>query len=342
MPVLNAVPFLNEAVDSVLAQSFGDFEFIVVDDGSSDGSLEVLHEYARRDARVRVLQNSANIGVAQTLNRGLAECRGEYVARMDADDVALPERFARQVEFMDSRPDVGVCGTWFTAFGELDGTYRHPEDGEDIKIAHLLRDSAICHPTAFMRRALLQRTGIRYPEGNFPAQDLWLWVRLGFVSKLANIPEALLRYRIHPRQVSGVKRSAQSRKAAEAQLFFASSIFGRALTDAEIAAHAVLARRAVIDDRAELELVAAYGASLLDANAASGAIDRDRLATAIAERLETVPREYAEHSYKYSQSYDLPLLVNFVRDPLRPVYNLDGGDVVRFAFKCLVGHVPRP
>jgi glycosyltransferase involved in cell wall biosynthesis len=342
MPVLNAMPFLNEAVDSVLAQSFGAFEFIIVDDGSSDGSLEVLHEYARRDARVRVLQNPVNIGVAQTLNRGLAECRGEYVARMDADDVALPERFAKQVEFMDSRPDVGVSGTWFTAFGGTEETYRHPQDGEDIKIWHLLRDSAICHPTAFMRRALLQRTGIRYPDGNFPAQDLWLWIRLGFVSTLANIPEALLRYRIHPRQISGLKRIAQSKKAAEAQLFFASSILGRALTGAEAAAHAVLAGRAVIDDRAELERVGAYGASLLEANEAAAAIDQDRLATAIAERLDTVPREYAERSYKYSQSYDIPLLMSFVRDPLRPVYNLGGGDVLRFAFKCLVGHVPRP
>jgi glycosyltransferase involved in cell wall biosynthesis len=341
MPVLNAIPFLHEALDSVLAQSFRDFEFIIVDDGSSDGSTEVLDKYASRDPRIRVLRNASNIGVAQTLNRGLAECRGEYIARMDADDVALPERFAKQVEFMDARPEVGVSGTWFTTFGGIDDTYRHPEDGEDIKISHLLRDSAICHPTAFIRRTLLQTTGIRYPEGNFPAQDLWLWIRLGFVSKLANIPEPLLRYRVHPAQISGVKRTAQNAKAAEAQLFFASSILGRPLSAAEAAAHAVLAGRAVIEDRAELERVSAYGANLLEANAVSGAIDHARLAAAIAERLETVPREYAERLYKYSHNYDLPLLVNFVRDPLRPVYNLEGGDVLRFAFKCLVGHVPR-
>jgi hypothetical protein len=341
MPVLNASPFLAEAIDSVLGQSFADFEFIIVDDGSSDSGPELLQHFARRDRRIRLLRNETTIGVSQTLNRGLAECRGKYIARMDADDVSLPGRFSRQVEFMEASPDVGVSGTWFTTFSGTVGTCQHPQDGEDIKISHLLNDSAICHPTAFIRRALLQSQGIKYPEGDFPAQDLWFWIRLGLVSRLANIPEPLLLYRVHPAQVSAVKRKAQSTKAAEAQLFFASLILGRALTAVEVGAHAVLARRAIVDGCVSLEQVNAYSACLLSANAACAAIDADRLATAIAERLETVPREYAEQSYKYSQRYDLPLLLSFVRDPLRPAYNLAGGDVLRFALKCLVRHVAR-
>jgi hypothetical protein len=167
-----------------------------------------------------------------------------------------------------------------------------------------------------------------------------LWIRLGFVSKLANIPEPLLRYRVHSGQISGIRRLVQRAKAAEAQLFFAGMLFGRPLTDGEIAAHTVLAGRSVISSRGELERVSAYANDLVHATATSGEIDQEKLAQAVADRLKAIPREYAERSYKYSQSYDIQLLANFVRDPLRPVYNLDGGDVLRIAFKCLLGHAP--
>ncbi|MCW2601819.1 MAG: glycosyl transferase family 2, partial [Frankiales bacterium] len=246
MPVCNGMPFLTDAIDSILAQTFDDFEFVIIDDGSSDESREVLKRYASRDRRIKLLLNDTNTGIAQVLNAGIDVCRGEYIARMDCDDLSLPQRFARQVDLMDRAPEVGVCGTWFTTFGHACGTYDHPVHDSDIKIHHLLHNAAIGHPTAFLRRRVLQETGIKYPD--VAAHDLWFWINLGFATKLRNLPAPLLSYRIHQNQFSRVSNSQQYASATEARLFFAGRIFGRELTEPEKTAHRALSGGTVIAD----------------------------------------------------------------------------------------------
>src|SRR5579859_5191090 len=113
MTVFNNERFLRQAVESILGQTFDDFEFLIVDDGSLDGSPAILDEYARADARVKVIHCLHNRGHVYAANDGLSHVQGEYVARMDADDVSLPERLARQVQFLDEHPEIGVAGTWF-------------------------------------------------------------------------------------------------------------------------------------------------------------------------------------------------------------------------------------
>jgi glycosyltransferase involved in cell wall biosynthesis len=334
MPVFNGEAFLRQSVDSILAQTFRDFELIVVDDGSSDESYSLLAEYAQLDERVKLIRNDINIGIAGTLNNGLRECRGEYIARMDADDVSLPQRLEKQLAFMDRSPDVGLCGALFRLCGAAEQVSKYPSSDAGIKIEHLLRDSAIGHPTVFMRRTLLETPDHRYRQEDFPAEDLWLWIRLGLVTKLANLPEVLLNYRVHPEQISNTKRGLQRIKALSAQAFFAGHVMGAPLTDREIRLHGVLSGLNDLADGSELHLVHDYSAALVRANRRTDVVDQPLLEEKVNERLASLPAEYAHACFRNSSRYDLALLSRFIRDPLRPARTLSVLENLKFVVKC--------
>ena len=192
MPVFNAERYLHEAVDSILSQTFTDFEFLIIDDGSTDGSAALIDSYS--DPRIRFVRNLCNLGLTATLNIGLDAARGEYIARMDADDISLPERLAAQVAFLDTHPNIGMVGVWAEAFGDAGFKIPHPADTETIR-AKLLFDSAFVHPAVLMRRASFAAHGLRYPPlGHF--EDYALWQEAARLFPLANISEYLFRYRV--------------------------------------------------------------------------------------------------------------------------------------------------
>lgn len=192
MPVHNGENYLREAIESVLAQTFRDFELLIVDDASTDSSPEIIRAYS--DKRVRLLTNERNLKVAASLNRGLDEARGEYVARMDADDICLPRRLEKQVEFMDSHPQVGISGTRAKAFGAASYTIRHPVDPKTIR-ARLLFNTAFVHPSVIMRRRLLEEHGLRYSTLRH-FEDLELWQRAAECFECGNLDKTLLLYRV--------------------------------------------------------------------------------------------------------------------------------------------------
>lgn len=209
LPLYNAASYLDEALDSILAQSWTDFELLVIDDGSTDGSLEKIT--ARTDARIRVELLPRNQGVVAALNRGLELARGAYIARMDADDIALPDRLAHQLAYMEKHPEVGALGTDFESFGGPSSeSWVRYFDAENLHIA-LLFENPICHPTVMLRRSTLSALGLKYP-GDFPhAEEYALWMRISARSRLANLPERLLRYRVHGKQISRLKSAEQCR-----------------------------------------------------------------------------------------------------------------------------------
>lgn len=206
MPVHDGAAYLRPAVESVLAQSHRELELLVVDDGSRDESPEIVASY--RDPRVRLHRRAENRGVVATLNEGLALVDTEYVARMDADDVAHPERIARQVAFLDRNPDVAVLGTAVKDIGAARGKYRLPLSHGEIR-ARLLFDWAIAHPTVMLRPAVLRAHGLRYDPAYRHAEDYALWVEVAARAKVANLPDRLLLYRHHERQVSARQRQEQ-------------------------------------------------------------------------------------------------------------------------------------
>lgn len=219
MPVYNGLPHLRQAVESVLAQTFRDFEFVIVDDGSTDGSSVVLQRYADRDDRI-VLVRTKRQGVAGALNEGLRHVRGQLIARMDADDVCMPERLALQVGFMARNPGIVAVGT---AFEVMDHRGRRltalypPRDHGAIDRKLLQGHCPISHPSAMIRRETLQRVG-GYRERFAVAQDLDLWLRVAEVGRLANIERPLIAYRLSNDALSlrsGERQLQMAREACE-------------------------------------------------------------------------------------------------------------------------------
>lgn len=218
MPVYNAQTFVAEAVRSVLAQTFADFECIAVDDGSTDDSLAILRQLAADDDRLRIITR-ANTGIVGALNDGLAAARGEFIARMDADDVCMPTRFERQVEYLRAHADVVALGTWVQEIDRFDSPLaqrRTPVEHDAIDAAHLAgHGGQIAHPSVMMRHDAVERIG-GYREA-FPfAEDLDLFLRLAEVGRLANLPDTLLHYRQHEANVCFTRQGRQRQSIAAA------------------------------------------------------------------------------------------------------------------------------
>lgn len=210
MAVHDGERWLAETLASLSAQTFGDFEVVVIDDGSTDGSAAILAAAAGRDARYRIV-TQPNRGLVASLNRGLDEARAPLVARIDADDVAEPERFARQVAFLSARPEVAAVGS---AIRIIDGDGRllrlqaYPSGPAAVAKA-MLKGCALAHPAVMMRRGAVLAAG-GYREAFRHAEDYDLWLRLGESHALDNLPEPLLRYRQHGSSVSFRHRRQQA------------------------------------------------------------------------------------------------------------------------------------
>ena len=202
MPVYNGELYLAEAVDSILNQTYTNFEFLIIDDGSTDSSAELIKSYD--DHRIQLISLPCNNGLVNALNMGLDLARGEYIARMDADDISVPERFERQVHFMDANPDIVVGGSWLETFdGVKQKVWAPPLTNEEIK-SFLLFESVIYHPTVIMRKSIFSDSSVLYSSEYPHAEDYELWSRLSRSCRFANIGKVLLKYRLHNNNVSSV------------------------------------------------------------------------------------------------------------------------------------------
>lgn len=213
MSVYNSESYLKESVNSIINQTFSDFEFIIVDDSSTDSSLKILEQYALKDKRITLLKNIENSGLAVNLNKMISISKGKYIARMDADDISLPERLEKQHDFMENNPDIGVYGTQVIPFGsKAVKMHSAPLSHEEI-LASILFTNPMMHPTIMFRKNIFTETGIRYNESLRTSQDLDLWFSLIRKIRFGNSPEVLLKYRIEQSSSSFVKNySGNSRE----------------------------------------------------------------------------------------------------------------------------------
>jgi len=194
MPVYNAAPFLGYAIESILSQTFGDFEFIIIDDGSTDGSSDMIHLYSRQDARIHPISLECNQGIVKALNIGLGVCSGDFIARMDADDVALANRLTLQLEAITNTPTVGVLGGALTYINE---------SGKDLGLirrcnlhASRLAGNPLLHPTVMMRRSLLVQHQLHYQEEYLYAEDYFLWLEIQQYAAIDALDDVVLQYRV--------------------------------------------------------------------------------------------------------------------------------------------------
>lgn len=217
MSAYNTEQYVAEAVKSILKQTFTDFEFLIIDDGSTDSSLKILKRFAAQDPRIQLISRE-NRGIARTRNELLNQAQGEFIAVTDSDDITAPNRLALQVEFLRQHPEIVCVASSFDVVDEKNRYLSHcdvPLDDADIQQLLLKGISLLMHPVAMFRKSVLLEIG-GYDEAMVASSDLDLWLRMGEVGKLANLPETLLRYRLNKRSISHRKQTNQRDHAQEA------------------------------------------------------------------------------------------------------------------------------
>jgi glycosyltransferase involved in cell wall biosynthesis len=215
MPVYNAEKYLAESIESILNQTFKDFEFIIINDASKDGSLKIIEKYASLDKRIKVLKNEFNLKICRTLNKGIKIAKGRYIARMDADDISLPSRFAEQVDYMENHPKCGAVGANIQIFdgntGKNMSVREYPTEDKILK-KNIFFYSPFAHPVIMIRKQALKDCGT-YQEIDFPSEDLNLWFRIGRKYEFANLQKILLRYRYYPGSTTGSRVREMEKRA---------------------------------------------------------------------------------------------------------------------------------
>ncbi|WP_196601123.1 glycosyltransferase family 2 protein [Pectinatus frisingensis] len=212
MPVYNSEKYLREAINSILQQSFANFELLIMDGGSTDSSNDIIRSYD--DKRIRLVLDRENAKLVPSLNKGIELSRGKYIARMDSDDICASKRLEKQVNFLDNNLNVGVCGTWIKTIGKSKNfVYKYPCEKETVKCMAFFC-SPLAHPTVMMRKKFLLKNNLQYM---YPQAEDWdLWYKASFLCDIVNIPEILLQYRIS--EVSATQRAVEAHKISVAQL----------------------------------------------------------------------------------------------------------------------------
>ena len=210
MSVYNREKYIAEAIESILGQTFTNFEFLIINNCSTDKSRKIILSYS--DSRIKLIDNEINIGLTKSLNKGLGLALGKYIARMDSDDISLPHRLQIQFEFMEKNPHIDICGSWYKLFGDRNSIIKTPVQDREIKET-LFFHNCIAHPAVIIRKNTFDKYQIKYSENYLHSEDYELWCREVDRLKFANIPEVLIKYRIHENQIGIAKRKNQDETA---------------------------------------------------------------------------------------------------------------------------------
>jgi len=211
VPVLNSRQYITKAIESVISQDFQNFELIIIDDNSNDGSVEILKEYAKKDIRIKLIVNNTQLGLAKSLLTGISVARGEFIARMDADDICVPERLSKQIAFLQSHHE---CDVVCSCIACIDENGHHKGEWEidrktiqPQKIMNTLTvENCIAHPTIFTKREIFLHYS--YNPSDKDAEDYGLWLRLAADGyHFCKIPEPLLYYRIHKKSITSLSKT---------------------------------------------------------------------------------------------------------------------------------------
>ena len=275
MPLYNGASYVRQAVESILNQSYRNFEFLIIDDGSTDAGPDIVT--AMRDERIVLLRNPSNLGVAATLNRGLEAARGRYIARMDADDISLPDRLERQVRFMDEHPDVGISGSWVWLFGggKLPFTCRVPGESREVA-AYMLFENPLWHMTVIMRRDALNYYSLRYNPDFSRSEDYDLWIRAGRFFPLANLERVLVRVR---RTEGSATRANWNEVTRQTEVLLGRQLsnFGMSVTEEDVAFHHRIGRGYRMTSRSQITLAESWLSRLLSENRQRAVVDETAL-----------------------------------------------------------------
>ena len=215
IPIFNGEKYLEAAIDSILKQTFNNYELLLIDDGSTDKTLKIISTY--KDKRIRLLKNDHNMGLAVTRNRGIDESKGEYIAWLDCDDISLPTRLEKQVTVLDENPDIGLCGTWVkTIGGESGSIWKYPVEPDFLR-STMIFYNPLATSSIMLKKKFLIEHNLRFDLLFPPAEDYDLWERLSNICKITNVPKVLTLHRTHSAQISCLMAEKQKKSAWKVQ-----------------------------------------------------------------------------------------------------------------------------
>ncbi len=309
MPTYNVEKYVREAIESVLRQTYSDFELLVMDDCSTDGTLDVVRTID--DPRIRIERNHSNLGLADNLNRGLSLITTELVARMDGDDIAEPFWLEREVEVLDNHPEIGIVSGGFERFGTQQSLVRFPERHED-GLANMLFECTVIVPT--YRMTLYRDHGLRYSSEAFPAEDYRFWAECLRVTKLYNIQETLFHYRMHPTQICTEKRVVQQEKVAQVRRYMLEWLSDR-FSEEEKRYYVQQFTRKEIDTRADLMQRKAFAQKMIDANRSVGHFKEAALRRRLDKHLTLSLYDTVVNRY-FADGYTIGRYIKYLRSGL--------------------------
>ena len=308
LPVHNGAAYLHEAISSVLAQTFKNFELIVIDDCSTDESTTIVNSF--KDTRVRLIIPGERLRICNALNLGIENAKGQFFARMDADDICSPLRLERQVRFLQRHPEIGFCGSWVRRFGttQQPQTYRRPVGAMRVR-AFALFDNPMVHSSVMLRRDVLRRIGVGYRDDFANAEDYDLWSRLFEISLGDNLPEILMDYRVHTQSVTNQKTAEMDCTACRV-LMRELKRLGLEPTDGEVMQHRLWATgRLNLDDISrDIDSAEQWLVRLLEANRMSCAFNPAAFLWATREIWFAL-------CYRV-QAFERPILRKFFQSPI--------------------------
>jgi glycosyltransferase involved in cell wall biosynthesis len=263
LPAKNAQAFIRKAIESILNQSFKDFELIIMNDGSTDKTKNIIKSY--KDDRIVYLENKKSLGISACLNQMIKQAKAELIARMDTDDISHQDRLFRQIEFMKIHRDVDVCGTYFylkTDKGKKKLIY--PKSDADIK-ANLIFRNPLAHPSVIMRKKIFLKKENYYNEDFETTQDYELWCRLKNICNFSNLPQFLLTYRVHKGSVSKIRKQLQEQNTTKVQKKLLEELQLKP-SESEFEIHRLLSRHKAPDDKSGFKKAQVWLIKLFNAN----------------------------------------------------------------------------
>lgn len=323
MSVYNGEKYLAAAIESICSQTFKDLEFLIIDDGSTDSSPSILAGYSKKDCRIRILRNPTNIGLTKSLNRGLNLAYGTYIARMDADEISLPDRLEKQFCFMQSRPEIGVCGTCYLI---NDATIKLPCEHEKIT-CRLIWNNALAHPTTIIRRSVVEKNKLRYDEQYRYAQDYEFWFRCAKHTRLANLPDPLLIRREHPNQISASSSNEQALAARRIREHIIREL-GAAPTKSELHLHDKMVSGRHECDKLYVKSASAWLSKLCQSNNSTAVFPEPTFSEELYKRWFSICRQ--------ASALGIWTLLKFHQHNLSKKIMLPVQDQLDLAFRCLV------
>ena len=325
MPVYNGEKYLKEAIESILNQTFRNFEFLIIDDGSTDNSVKIIQSF--NDLRIRLIRNESNIGLIKTLNKGLKLSNGKYIARMDCDDVSLPKRLSAQVNFMEKHPEIGVCGSWVKIIGlEKKFINKYPQKHEEAR-AYLLFNTPFAHPAVIIRKEILEKYKLEYDENYKHADDYEFWSRIINHTKISNIPKVLLHYRIHHESVSKKYSSIQTENSNKIRLRLIKQL-NIAPTNEELDIHRRFIRPDYLNPKDFISQLELWFYKILSANETAMIYKQNSLAKIISNRWL--------NACASNTSLGFWIIKKFWQSPLKKINYSNFGQIIKFLIKCLI------